>query len=657
VWVSLSVFALFSLLLLQFYKIQIVEGEKWTRVALSQHQMVLIEPFKRGLFYSNTSIREGHPVADQPFVIDVPKFHLYADPKGIPAECKKEVQEALIHLLGLQEKDKEKLGAQLIKKSRSRKLVMWLGHEHKERITRWWMPYAKSKKIARNALFFVQDYKRSYPFGSLLGTVLHTVRDDKEGFSKEAIPTGGLELIFNKQLQGKVGKRLLMRSPRHPLDMGKILSYPEDGADVYLTVNHHLQAIAEEEIGKAVKSANAKGGWAVMMEPRTGEILALAQYPCFDPTNYRRYFNDSKLREDTKVKAVTDPFEPGSTMKALTMAICLKVNSDFKKLGKPPLFSPEEKMAVSNGQFPGRSKPIKDTRLHHNLNMYLALQKSSNIYMARVIQKAIGILGEKWYHDTLQEVFGFGMKTGIELPSESAGFLPSFGKTYANGALQWSVPTPFSLSFGYNLLVNSIQMVRAYAIIANGGYDVKPTLVRKIVKTHRDGTHEILLDNTKEERVQSFKRLMDEEVARHIADTIKLTTKPGGTAPKADIYGYTEGGKTSTTEKIVNGTYCKKEHISTFIGFAPASNPRFVLMIAIDEPEYKFVPGVGKNQMGGNCAAPAFREIGTRTLQYLGVEPDDPYGYPPGDPRSNPEKADSVKRAKALKELYAEWNQ
>ena len=137
---------------------------------------------------------------------------------------------------------------------------------------------------------------------------------------------------------------------------------------------------------------------------------------------------------------------------------------------------------------------------------------------------------------------------------------------------------------------------------------------------------------------------------------MKYITKPGGTAPKADIWGYTEAGKTATSEKIVDGTYSKRDHISTFIGFAPLSNPRFVLMIAIDEPEFKFIPGMGKNQHGGNCAAPAFREIGLRTLQYLGVEPDDPYGYPAGDPRRDADKADWMKEIKALKELYSQWN-
>ena len=655
--VALFVFILFSFLLVQFFKVQIIEGDKWTRRALAQHQLIVTEPFKRGLFYSNNSIKQGHPESPQAFVIDVPKFHLFADPNSIPAEHKKEVTDHICSLLAVQGASKEKLRQQLDRKTRSRKLITWLSQEQCDRVNKWWFPYARSKKIVRNALFFVQDYKRSYPFGKLLGQVLHTVREEKDSKTRQSIPTGGLELIFDQMLQGKEGKRQILRSPRHPLEGGKILASPEDGADVYLTINHYLQAIAEEEIGKAVKNANAKGGWAILMQPRTGEILALAQYPYFEPQEYRKYFNDPKLRDHTKVQAITDPYEPGSTMKPLTIAIALKANLELKKQGKKPIFSPLEKIPTGNGVFPGRSKPIGEVgRIHPFLNMNQAIWKSSNIYMARLVQRIIDQLGEKWYRNALQEICGFGMKTGIELPSETIGMVPTPGKLHPNGKMEWSVPTPFSISFGHNILVSSVQMLKAYAVLANGGYDVRPTLVRKVVRQTREGTQEVILDNTLSDRVQNFRRLLEPEIVEEVVRAMKFVTKPGGSASKADIYGYTEAGKTATSEKIVNGAYSKKCNISTFIGFAPVKEAQFVLLVAIDEPEFKYIPGVGKNQLGGNCAAPAFREIGLRTLHYLGVEPDDPYGYPVGDPRRDADKADWIKETQRLKELYEQWN-
>lgn len=656
VWISLSTFLLFSLLIVQYYKVQIIEGDKWTKHALAQHQLAVVEPFKRGLFYSNNSVREGHPDKPQPFVIDIPKFHLYIDPEGIPFEARDLMAAKLSELLRLNDREVVKLRAQFDKKSRSRKLVMWLGRDTRDKIQEWWSPFARSYKMARNALFFVQDYKRSYPFGKLLGQVLHTVREERDMKTSQSIPTGGLELVFNNVLKGKEGKRLILRSPRHPLETGKVLYPPEHGADVFLTINHYLQAIAEEEICKAVKNANARAGWAVMMDPRTGEILALAQYPWFEPTQYRKYFNDPKLLEDTKVKALTDPYEPGSTMKPLTLALCLKANADLKKMGKKPIFSPQEKVATAVGRFPGRPKPLYDLRRHNYLNMYMAIQKSSNVYMAIMAYRAIEALGPEWYKNTLQDIFGFGKKTGIELPGESSGLVPTPGKNHPNGKPEWSGSTPCSLSFGHNILVNSLQMLRAYAIIANGGYDVEPTLVRKIIKQKADGTDEVLLDNTRPERVEGFKRLLEPEIVEEMITAMKYVTKPGGSAARGDIYGYTEIGKTGTTEKIVSGHYSKKDHISTFIGFAPAKNPRFVLLVAVDDPEFKYVPGLGKNQHGGTCSAPAFCAIGTRTLQFLGVEPDDPYGYPPGDPRRDPEKADWIKKVAELKILYETWN-
>lgn len=259
VWISLFLFTIFCVLILQYYKIQIIEGDKWTRVAQSQHQLVVVEPFKRGLFYSNNSLKSGHPDQPQPFVVDVPKFHLYIDPLSIPVESRREVSQAISRILALPTKDHEKVRAQFDKKSRSRKLIMWLDRDKRDQIQEWWSGYARSKKIVRNAVFFVQDYKRSYPFGKLLGQVLHTVREERDAKTHQTVPTGGLELIFNKVLNGTPGKRLLQRSPRHPLDTDKILAYPVDGADVYLTINHYLQAIAEEEISKAVQKSNAKG--------------------------------------------------------------------------------------------------------------------------------------------------------------------------------------------------------------------------------------------------------------------------------------------------------------------------------------------------------------------------------------------------------------
>jgi cell division protein FtsI (penicillin-binding protein 3) len=650
--VALLLLSFFCLLILQFFKIQVIEHDKWAAQASAQHQTVITEPFKRGAFYSNTAVKAGHPQEAQPLVIDVLKFHLHIDPDNLPEKLRSEIATKLSLFCGWSESERHHAFEQFNRKSRNRRVQSWLPGEKKEEIQSWWLAFARQHKIARNALFFVQDYQRSYPFGHLLGQVLHTVRDQRDEKTDQSISTGGLELVFDSMLQGKTGKRRIHRSARHAMEMGDVLQPPEDGADITLTINHYLQAIAEEEIESQVKAIGAKGGWALMMEPRTGAVLALAQYPFFEPKNYRDYFNDPKRLEDTKVKAVTDLYEPGSVMKPITLAICLLANKELERQGKPPLFDPEEMLDVSPGPLPGRLKPIRDPRNHSFMNMEMALQKSSNVYMAKMIARVVEELGAQWYRGVLQNIFGFGMHTGIELPGESAGVLPTPGKMHPNGTLEWSLPTPYSLSMGYNILVNNVQMARCFAIIANGGYDVKPTLVEKITKPLPGGGEKILYQ--REEGLGD--RLLPSNVTTPLIRAMKYVTKAGGAAPKADIFGYTEAGKTGTSEKIINGAYSKRDHISTFIGFAPANNPRFVLMIVIDEPPFAYIPGFGSYKWGGNCAAPVFRRIGLRSLQYLGVPPDDPYGYPVGDPRRKADKADWVKEAEEIKERYNQWN-
>ena len=482
VLVAVFVCILFSLLIFRFYQIQIVEGAKWTKIALAQHQTILIEPFRRGSFYSNTSLAQGHAEDEQPFVIDIPKFHLMIDPDSIPILSKDRMAQELFQQIGFDANQRKKMRLEFDRKSRCRKICMWLDREQRDRIQLWWNDFATKEKIVRNALFFIPDYKRSYPFGTLLGSVLHTVQEEKDPNTFQSLPTGGLEMMFNSYLKGKSGKRQIVRSPRHPLDTGKVLVEPENGADVYLTINHYLQAIAESELAKGVQAVKAHGGWAVMMDPKTGEILALAQIPPFNPARYSDYFNDPKLQEHTHIKAVSDCFEPGSIFKPITVAVCMKANAELKKKGKKPIFSPEERVPTANGMFPGRKSPIKDGHVHQFLNMDMGLQKSSNVYMARLIGRLIDHMGDRWYRNALEETFGFGMKTNIELPAESPGLVPTPGKLHPNGKLEWSLPTPYSMAFGHNILINSIQMVRAYAVIANGGYLVQPHIVRKIVR-------------------------------------------------------------------------------------------------------------------------------------------------------------------------------
>jgi cell division protein FtsI (penicillin-binding protein 3) len=649
--IQLFLFFIFFLLLIQFYKIQVIEGDMWKKKAEAQHQHTQLEPYIRGSFFSNPYVRTTHLDQPQPFVIDVPKFHLNIDPESIPPQYKSDMANKIVELAKAGHAEKQKIIKAFYLKSRCRKILCWLDSETKERIQKWWFDYASKKKMPRNALFFSNDYRRSYPYGSLLGQLLHTVQNEKEPTSMQCYPTGGLEMYFNHYLKGKAGRRIIMRSPRHPLDVGKVVEEPEHGADIYLTVNNYLQAIAEEELEKGVKKANAKGGWAIMMEPSSGEIYAIAQYPFFDVSSYQKYFNNKNLEEHTKLRAVVDAFEPGSIFKPITLSLCLQANENRKKEGKMPFFAPLEKVATSNGYFAGRATPLKDTHTHRYLNMYMGIQKSSNIYLGKIVQRVKDKLGDEWLRNSYATIYNLGDKTGIEYPAETSGLLPRMGKLHPNGKPEWSMGTAYSLVIGHSIMVNSVQVVRCYGILANGGYEVKPTLIRKIVKKDNDN-EVILLDNTKREKEK--RRVLDKKVVEEVVKAMKYTTKRGGTAFAADIPGYTKAGKTGTSEKIVNGKYSENKYISSFIGFTPVKNPRFVLMVVIDEPEVRYVAGMGKNYHGGVCAAPIFKEIAMRSLQYLGVPFDDPYSGPSG---RDMEKADWMKEVKSLGELYRQWNE
>lgn len=649
-------FALFSTLIAQFYRIQVIENEKWTKEARKQHFLVVKEPFLRGKFISNTSVKKGHPEIPQSFVLDVEKFHLYADPLSIPLQHRGPTANQLIRILNLTISEKIALKKQFGKKSRSRKLAMWLDTETRDLVLRWWLPYAKKNKIPRNALFFINDYRRSYPFGKLLGQVLHTIQEAKDETTQQGIPTGGLELYFNSYLKGKQGKRRLMRSPRNSFETGEVISIPQNGSDIYLTINHCLQAIAEEELEKGVKKCKGKAGWAVMIEPKTGYIFALAQYPFFNPSDYQYYFNNPILTEQTCVKAITDANEPGSVMKPFTIATALKANDLLKEKGEEPLFDPAAKVSTSNGRFKGRSKPLNDTHFHAYLNMEMALQKSSNRYMARLVESIIRRLGKDWYRNILHDCYGFGKKTGIELPAESNGVLPMPGKKHPNGTFEWSGATPFSLAMGHNVQITGIQLARAYCIFANGGRLITPTLIRKIVRKNSSGAEEALVDHTGEEWQKNAPEVMSKEIIQSVIRGMKFITKTGGTAARANIWGFTEAGKTGTANKVVNGSYSPTQYCATFVGFTPVKEPAFVLLVTMDEPEYGYVPGIGKVHNGGICTAEVFRGIATRSLQYLGIPSDDPYGYPVGDPRYDPKKADWVAETRQLKDLYDKWN-
>ncbi|SPN73554.1 Penicillin-binding protein 2,peptidoglycan synthase FtsI,Membrane carboxypeptidase/penicillin-binding protein,stage V sporulation protein D,Penicillin binding protein transpeptidase domain [Chlamydia serpentis] len=635
--IVLGVFVLYALLVLRYYKIQICEGDRWAAEAIGQHEFYVRDPFRRGTFFANTTLRKGDIDLQQPFAIDITKFHLCADPLAIPECHRDEVVQGILQFI--EDGTYEELYRKLDKKSRYCKLYPLLDISIHDHLSAWWKGFAVQHRLPANALFFITDYQRSYPFGKLLGQVLHTLREVKDEKTGKAFPTGGLEAYFNHLLEGEVGERKLLRSPLNRLDMDRVIKMPKDGSDIYLTINPVIQTIAEEELERGVLEAKAQGGRLILMNSQTGEILALAQYPFFDPTNYKEYFNNKERIEHTKVSFVSDVFEPGSIMKPLTVAIALQANEEAERQLQQKIFDPKEPIDVTRTIFPGRKgSPLKDISRNSRLNMYMAIQKSSNVYVAQLADRIVQSLGVSWYQQKLLAL-GFGKKTGVELPSEASGLVPSPNRFHINGAPEWSLSTPYSLAMGYNVLATGVQMVQAYAILANGGYAVRPTLIKKIVSP--SGEEQSFFPKER-------KRIFSEEITKEVVRAMRFTTVPGGSGFRAAPKHHSSAGKTGTTEKMIHGRYDKHRHIASFIGFTPVENfgqncPPLVMLVSIDDPEYGVRADGTKNYMGGRCAAPVFSRVADRTLVYLGI------------PRDNKTR-NYNQEATELRKLYEEWN-
>lgn len=615
----LFLFFLFSLILGQFFKLQILEQKQWQELANAQHHLITYEYPKRGTFYVDNSIQKGTPNESIPLVLDIPVYSLCVDPLSIPKIFHEKICSFLNGKLSL---STQKIESQLKRKSRYRKLTSSLSVTQKEEILQWWKKESRIHKIPSNALYFIKGYQRSYPYGALLGQVLHAVRYDEDHKGGRWVPLGGLELYFNKKISGKGGEKLLIRSPKVTIDTQKILSIPLPGKDIHLSINPYLQASAELALEEGVKKSEAKKGSAFVIDPHTGQLWAVAHYPYFDPQKYQSYYKDPESLECTKPFGVNEVFEPGSLAKPFICLIAMIANDEEITAGREPLFDPSGKTPSHSRTFPGRMRKVKDVKDHKFLNMKMALQKSSNVYVAYLIEKIIERKGSLWLREKMHSLFHWSERTGIELPGEAPGYLPHPKKKYPSGLPQWSNPTPYSLAMGYNLLLSPLQMLTSFCMIANGGYHIRPTLLKK--------------QCSKTAKIKPA-------IVHQVRDALSFVTEKGGSASLAHINGFTIAGKTSTSEKLEKGIYSKKKHVSSFVGMIPAQKPRFVVLVIVDEPAYKVVQGFGSLHYGGKCAGPIFRTIAKKTLEYLGVFPDFRY-------------ARSHEESKQLSEQYEAWN-
>jgi len=433
------------------------------------------------------------------------------------------------------------------------------------------------ERLSLEGIGFTQETKRSYPKGTLASHVIGFVGVDGQGLE-------GLELQFDDTLRGVDGWRLVERDARQRplLPLTKSLQEPSGGNTVVLTIDEVIQHIVEEALDTVYTETNAAGAVAVVQDPATGEILAMASRPSFDPNDYRAY-----PVEHRRSRVVTDAFEPGSCMKVIPTAALIQEK----------LVDPTEVFYCENGAMWYCGRIMHDYEPHGNLTFAEVISKSSNIGM---IKAASRLRKEQLYE--YYKLFGFGQKTGLSFPGEIEGTLrpPSM----------WSLLSMASLPIGQEISVTPLQLVRAFSAIANDGIMMKPVLVREIRSPDGDIVERFGSQQQRRVISRSAADLLEELMAKVVED---------GSGREAAVSGYRAAGKTGTAQKVdpVTGNYCSDKHVAVFCGFVPAHAPALTILVLVDYPRVPI-------DTGGKVAAPVFREIAQASLSYLRVPPDAP---------------------------------
>lgn len=408
-----------------------------------------------------------------------------------------------------------------------------------------------------------REYKRYYPAGEVTSHLLGFTDVDDNGRE-------GIELALQDKLAGKPGSQRVIKDRRGQIieDVASLRA-PKEGVDVALSIDSKLQFLAFREIKQAVIDRKAKSGSIVVLDARSGEVLALANWPAFNPNN-RKGASLSVMRN----RAVTDLFEPGSTMKAFAAASVLEE-------GK---YKPDTRIDTGDGRITINGRTIHDTHPDGVMTVSQIIQKSSNVGSAKM---ALSLTPQTfWGH--LSDV-GFGMRTGSGFPGEASGILRNF-KT-------WRPIEQATMSYGNGISVSLLQMARAYTVFANDG-ELKPvSMLRQTGPVAGEAVYSA-------------------RTARQVRDMLELVVKPGGTAPLAQIRGYRVAGKTGTAHKLQNGRYVD-EYVASFVGMAPASDPRLIVAVMVDEPS-------GAEYYGGLVAAPVFNNVMSASLRALDVPYDAP---------------------------------
>jgi cell division protein FtsI (penicillin-binding protein 3) len=541
----------FALVVLRLADLMLRDHERLSERARSQYSTTKDVRASRGTIYD----RRGRELA-----VNVDAVSTYLKPREI--EDPRRTAAALARVTGEDYR-------QLLRRASSDKSFAWAARKMEREEAE------EVRSLGLKGVEFKREVKRFYPKGRLAAHVVGFVGIDNQALE-------GIELRYDDYLQGRSESVPVVRDARNrTLSEGQPVV--ASGGSVILTLDEGLQYIVERALDRAVERWQAASATAVMMDPYTGEILAMANRPTYDLNGF--WTSPAAARRN---RAITDTYEPGSTFKVITAAAALEAG----------LVEPTTRFDCSDGFIRVAGRAYWDTHNHGELNFKEVIQTSSNVGTI--------MLGLMAGSDRLQATaahLGFGRHTDVDLPGESPGKLKRPGR--------WSDTDLASASIGYGVAVTPLQILRAYAAIANGGFLVKPFMVSDVISPegaelyrHRSGEREPVLSR---------------RTTAVLRDILVSVTEEGGTATGASVAGNRVAGKTGTARLIdpETGAYSTERYASSFVGFAPAENPRIALVVVVFEPQDKYY--------GGQVAAPVFQEIVDKSLSYLNVPREDAF--------------------------------
>ena len=536
---------LLALLVWRILSLQILDLERGYTFLQNQGEMRSVRmaeiPAYRGVILD----RRGEPLA-----VSTPVVSIYANPQLLKTSDRLgELAEALdMELSLLQDK---------LARYDNKQFMYLLRHQvpdHAREIL--------DKRI--KGVFGEREYRRFYPAGEVAAQLVGFTDVDGQGIA-------GLELTYNDWLKGTPGKKKYIKDLHGEVvrDIG-VLQPARPGKDLVLSIDLRLQYLQHRELQRAVSALGAASGTVVTLDSHTGEVLAMVNYPVYNPNASKSGSSGSRRN-----RAMTDVYEPGSTMKSLTMVAALESGR----------YTPDTMIDTSPGRIRVGPKVYPDPRNYGLISMTRVLQKSSQVGVTKIALD-IG-------HEPILEVFnrfGIGKSPGTGFPGESAGTLPNRPRWYATEKV--------SLAFGYGISATPLQLASAYSVFANGGKQLPISLLAL------------------EGETPEGKQIIAQETAAQLLGMLHAVTGEEGTARKARVSGYQVGGKTGTVHKVGPGGYEKHKYVALFAGIAPIDNPRIVTVVVINDPK-------GKLYGGGAVAAPVFSQITSGTLRILGVPPSE----------------------------------